>query len=185
MVSEPSGATQVLQLVGFYRSSPVVNKIFRSMQHKFLGLRPAEKKMIFWDDGKGLFSATTMDNTIKAVVHSFFLPSDKTANRSLFIQDFATSQAELLATIENVSGERWTVETVNSEVVISDAKKRLANGDTLATFNLIETGFVTGRYGGNLTGDGPLDNELLELQPVKLEDVVREGLDTFKRTGYI
>ncbi|KAL9069704.1 MAG: hypothetical protein Q9157_006075 [Trypethelium eluteriae] len=156
-----------------------------AMQHKFLGVRSAEKKMIFWDDGKGLFSATTMDNTIKAVLNSLILPSEKTANRSIFIQDFTTSQAELLATIEKVSGEKWDVEARESEAIISDARKRVANGDSSANFNLIETGFVTGRYGGNLAEEGPLDNELLDLQPANLEDVVRQGLETFERTGYV
>ncbi|KAI9659032.1 MAG: hypothetical protein M1821_001992 [Bathelium mastoideum] len=155
-----------------------------SMQHKFLGLRPAEKHMIFWDDGKGLFSATTLDNTVRAVINSLLLPSERTANRSLFIQDFATSQAELLAAIEKISGEKWSVETVDSEAIIHDANKRLAEGDKSATWVLIETGFVTGRYGGNLAEEGPIENELLDLQPVSLEDVVREGLETFKRTGY-
>ena len=155
------------------------------MQHRFLGLHPAEKKIIFWDDGKGLFSTTTMNNTIKAVVNSLLLPSERTANRSLFVQDFATSQAELLAAIEKICGEKWSVETVNSEAIVADARKRLADGDVSATYDLIQTGFVTGRYGGNLGNEGPLDNELLNLQPTNLEDVVREGLELFKRTGYV
>ncbi|KAI9714419.1 MAG: hypothetical protein M1820_000380 [Bogoriella megaspora] len=155
------------------------------MQHKFFGLQPGEKKLIMWDDGKGLFSSTRMENTIKAVVNSLLLPPEKTANRPLYIHDFVATQAELLATIEKVSGEKWAVERVNTDAVIRDANQRLADGDTTALWDLINTGFASGRYGGNLTEWGPLDNELLDLQPANLEDVVREGLERFKSTGYL
>jgi hypothetical protein len=124
-----------------------------------------------------------MGNTVKALVNSLLLPSEKSADRTLFIQDFATSQAELHATIQRVSGETWAIETVHSEKVIREAKEKIENGDMSATFNLIETGFVTGRYGGNLTEESPLDNELLGLEAAKLEDVVREAIAASQSTN--
>jgi hypothetical protein len=141
-----------------------------------LGIHPEEKKMIFWDDGKGLFSTTTMENTVKALVNSLLLPSETTKNRTLFIQDFAISQIELHASIEKISGERWAIEMVQSEDVIRDANERITGGDLSATFDLIETGFVTGAFGGNLTEGNVLDNELLGLEPANPEDVVREAI---------
>lgn len=144
--------------------------------------------MDLMDGGKGLFSSTTMENTVKALVKSMSVPSEKTANRTLLIQDFTTSQSELLSTIERLSGEKWTVTDTPSKDIIRTARENLAESDDPfvaykndkanlpAAFKLIEVGFVSGTCGGNLPGEGPLDNELLGLVPRKLEDVVREAL---------
>jgi hypothetical protein len=70
----------------------------------------------------------------------------------------------------------WTTEAVSSEAVIKDTKEQLAEGDVFAAYKLIETGFVTGAYGGYLKADDPLDNELLKLPPRTLDEVVKESL---------
>ena len=49
-----------------------------------------------------------------------------------------------------------------------------------AVYKLIETGFVTGAYGGYLEADGLLDNELLGLPPRTLDEV-KGSLESFNR----
>jgi len=149
------------------------------MHHDFLGLHYNERRMVLWDNGKGKFSCTTMENTVLALRNALLKPAE-TANKLLFVSDFATTQEELLATIERLSGEKWKTEMVISEEVVRDAKERYANGDLGAVYVLIETGFVTGEYSGHLEEEGPLSNELLNLPPKTLDEVVQDALDSFK-----
>jgi hypothetical protein len=150
-----------------------------SMEHNFLGLRVPERKVIFYDDGKGLFSCTTLENTALALTQVLLKP-EETENKLLCISDFATSQAELLKTMERLSGEKWTSEAMASENAIRGAKERYEKGDLSAVYTLIEIGFTTGRYGGHLEEDGALQNEFLGLPKRALDDVVREGLELMK-----
>ncbi|KAF2461303.1 NmrA-like family protein [Lineolata rhizophorae] len=151
-----------------------------SMRHDFLGMHIPERRFVLWDEGRGKLSCTTMENTVLALRRALLKP-DETANRCLYVSDFAISQAELFAEIERqAQGEKWTRETVNSEEYIRDAKKRYDHGDMKAVYDLIETGFVTGKYGGHLEAENKLDNELLGLPKNSFEDVVKEGLIAMK-----
>ena len=150
------------------------------MHHSFLGLHVADRKMVIWDDGKGKFSCTTLENTALALRNVLLKPAE-TANRLVRVSDFAVSQVELLEAIESLSGEKWTTETVSSGAVIKDAKERLAGGDVFAVYKLVEAGFVTGAYGGYLEADGPLDNDLLGLPPRTLDEVVKGSLESFNQ----
>jgi hypothetical protein len=96
--------------------------------HGFHSLHAADRKMVIWDDGKGKFSCTTLENTALALRNVLLKPAE-TANRLARVSDFAVSQVELLEAIECLSGEKWTTETVSSEAVIKDANERLAEGD--------------------------------------------------------
>ncbi|KAK3061453.1 hypothetical protein LTS18_006250 [Coniosporium uncinatum] len=115
-----------------------------------------ERRMVFWDDGKGKFSCTTMENT------------------RLRYYPGGTAGA-----IERLSGEKWKTETVISEEVVRDAKERYAKGELSAVYVLIETGFMTGKYSGHLEEEGPPSNVLLELPPKTLDEVVQDALDSF------
>jgi hypothetical protein len=159
----------------------LLNLSTRAFQHNFFGFDPEENKALLYDGGRGLFSSTTIENTARAVVNSLLLPPNETANRRLFIQDLVTSQVDIVATIEKVSGEKWTVEIVDSHRVIHDSEKKLEEGpDVFATLRLIEVGVLTGKYGANLPEEGPLANDALGLQPVNLEDVVKDALASLK-----
>jgi putative NADH-flavin reductase len=146
-----------------------------SLEHNFLGLNYAERKFKVWDDGEGFFSTTTIEDTAAAVVAALKKP-DETANQLLFISNFATTQNELFAAIEEQMGEKFEREYVKSAEIIEDAHKRLAEGDRLAAYATIETGFVTGRYSGHLEKEGPLANELLGVPKRQLKDVLKEAL---------
>ena len=146
-----------------------------SIEHSFLGINFAERKFKVWDDGEGFFSTTLLEDTADAVVAALKKP-EQTANQLLFISNFATTQNELFAAIEELTGEKFEREYVKSEEIIRDAHKRIAEGDRFAIDNTIETGFVTGRYSGHLEKEGPLANELLGVPKRELRDVLKEAL---------
>lgn len=147
-----------------------------SMAHDFLGMHIAEKRFVLWDDGEGLFSCTTEENTAEAMVRALKDAPDDTKNTNIYLSDFAISQKQLLEAIERIQGVRYTVESVDSYDLIEEKQAAVQNGDQLAVFALVETGFVTGRFGGHLEKEGNVMNEQLGLPEKTLDEVVSKAL---------
>ncbi|RGP73166.1 hypothetical protein FLONG3_6482 [Fusarium longipes] len=147
-----------------------------SALHDFLGMHIKEKRFVFWDDGNGWFSCTTEDNTTLAMVNALSKKWDETKNKVLWLSDFAITQNMLLEAIERVSGETFTVERVNSAQFIEEKQAAVEAGDAYAIYSLIETGFVTGRFGGHLEKEGEIMNEVLGLPKKDLDEVVKAAL---------
>ena len=146
-----------------------------SIENSFLGIDYPGQKFTIWDDGEGFFSATTLEDTAAAVVSALKKP-EQTANQLLRISNFATTQNELFATIEELTGRKFKRSYVKSEEVIADAHERIAEGDVMSIYATINTGFVSGRYSGHLEKDGSLANELLGVPERRLKDVLSEAL---------
>ena len=123
-----------------------------------------------------------MSNTALALNRCLLNPA-LTANRTIFISDFATSQSELVSVIAQVSGEKWTVKSFDFREATKDYQKRFEEGDPMAVYKLIEIGFVTGRYGGWLEENEELWNRTLGLPKAKIEDVVFDALEKMKQTN--
>jgi nucleoside-diphosphate-sugar epimerase len=147
-----------------------------SVAHEFLGVHARERRMVFWDDGEGIFSCTTEENTARGLVEALRRRGE-TSNRNIMLSDFAVSQRELLACIEKVQGAKYTVEHINTDELIREKQEAVRNGDQSATYALIETGFVTGRFGGHLEKEpGEIMNKKLGLEEHTLEEVVKDAL---------
>lgn len=147
-----------------------------SMEHDFLGMHVREKRFVLWDEGEGLFSCTTEENTALAVVNALAKYPEETKNRNLFLSDFAITQRQLLAEIERQTGEKFSVEKLDSYKLVEEKQAAFKAGDRYATYSLIETGFVTGRYGGHLEKSGKILNDELGLPKRNLEEVVANAL---------
>jgi hypothetical protein len=147
-----------------------------SALHDFLGMHIKEKRFVFWDDGNGWFSSTTEDNTALAMVNALSKKWDETKNRVVWLSDFAITQNMLLEAIERLSGDKFTVERVDSTQLIKEKQAAVQAGDPYAVYSLIETGFVTGRFGGHLEKEGQVINELLALPKKDLDEVVKSAL---------
>ncbi|KAL0930586.1 isoflavone reductase family protein (NmrA-like family protein) [Colletotrichum truncatum] len=146
-----------------------------SMVHEFLGMHVKEKRFVFWDNGEGLMSFTTEENTATGLVKALQMP-EETRNTNVLLSDFAVSQKQLLDAIERIQGAKYETETIDSLAYIEEKQAAVKNGDDSATFALIETGFVTGRYGGHLEKEGPIFNERLGLPKKSLDEVVEKAL---------
>ncbi|KAJ2997655.1 hypothetical protein NUW58_g586 [Xylaria curta] len=120
--------------------------------HDFAGMHVQEQRFVFWDDGTGYFSCTTEENTVAGLVQALKIP-EETKNTNVFLSDFAITQKQLLDAIERVQGVKYKTETVSSENFIEEKRAAASQGDVLATIALVETGFVTGKYGGHV-GEG-------------------------------
>ena len=135
--------------------------------------------MTLADAGEGKFSTSTMAHTALALNRSLLSP-ELTANQVVYISDFATSQSELVSTIEKVSGVSWTRKQVDSVAAVQEYQTKVAEGNGMAVYKLIELGFVSGRYGAWLEESEKLWNDQLGLPKADLEDVVREAVGKMK-----
>ncbi|KAH8782695.1 hypothetical protein F5883DRAFT_625320 [Diaporthe sp. PMI_573] len=148
-----------------------------SATHEFLGMHIAERKFVLWDDGEGLFSTTTEENTALAVVNALTKKWEETKNKVVWLSDFAVSQKKLLEAVERCTGEKFKTELIDSESFTREKQSAAAAGDGGATYSLIETGFVTGKYGGYLEKEGEIMNELLGLPKRSLDEVVKAAVE--------
>ncbi|POS68676.1 hypothetical protein DHEL01_v212929 [Diaporthe helianthi] len=151
-----------------------------SATHEFLGMHIAQRRFVFWDDGDGLFSTTTEGNTALAVVNALTKKWEETKNQVVWLSDFAVSQKQLLGVIERFTGDEFETEVIDSESFIQEKQAATAAGDGGATYSLIETGFVTGKYGGHLEKEGKIMNDLLELPRQSLDEVVKAAVEAVK-----
>ena len=150
-----------------------------SLKNNFLGLDYANKTITFADAGKGKFSTSTMSNTALALNQSLLNPQ-LTANKVVYISDFATSQSELVATIEKVSGMSWTRKSIDSIAATEDYNRKVDEGDIMSIYKLVELGFVGGGYGAWLEENERLWNEQLRLPKARIEEVVKNSLEKMK-----
>ncbi|KAG6363936.1 hypothetical protein INS49_009039 [Diaporthe citri] len=151
-----------------------------SAVHEFLGMHIAERKVVLWDDGEGLFSTTTEENTALAVVNALTKKWEETANKVVLLSDFAVSQKQLLEAVERFTGEKFETEFIDSESFILEKQAAALAGDGGAAYALIETGFVTGKYGGYLEDEGEIMNDLLELPRRSFAEVVKAAVKAVK-----
>ncbi|KAH8647170.1 hypothetical protein BX600DRAFT_484505 [Xylariales sp. PMI_506] len=147
-----------------------------SAARDFLGMHVSDRRFVFWDDGEGLFSCTTEENTAAGLIAALKRP-EETRNTNIFLSDFAVSQKALLEAIERIQGVKYETESIDSRALIKEKKEALKNGDKFAVFGLIETGFVTGRFGGHLEKEGEIMNEKFGLPKKSLDEVVRSALE--------
>ncbi|KAJ4306801.1 hypothetical protein N0V88_000168 [Collariella sp. IMI 366227] len=101
---------------------------------------------------------------------------EETRNVNVLISEFVTTQKELLMEIERQLGEKLAVTEVDGRKRIAEMQAKAKEGDVMAAMGLIEAGFITGRYGGNLEKEGELFNDRLGLENHTLEDVVADAL---------
>ncbi|KAI0868876.1 NmrA-like family protein [Hypoxylon argillaceum] len=146
-----------------------------AMSYDFLGMHVREQRFVFWDDGTGYFSCTTEENTAAGFLQALKV-LEETKNMNVLLSDFAITQKQLLDAIERIQGVTYKTETVSSEQLIEEKQAAVRQGDGLATMALIETGFVTGKFGGHLEKEGVILNQKLGLPERTIDEVVTNAL---------
>lgn len=119
----------------------------------------SSKKAVLIDGGKAQWVATTLDTVAIAVVRTLE-KAEATKNRILLVQDFRTSQREILDVVQQRSGDVWEVEEVDSEKWLDEAKDQVRGGDDSALPKLTFGSFVKGNQ---WEGREEFANSLLEL----------------------
>ncbi|KAK3215964.1 hypothetical protein GRF29_8g1676631 [Pseudopithomyces chartarum] len=123
-----------------------------------------EKKAALIGDGSAKWPVTTLDTVAIAVV-KVLEKSEATANKVILIQDFMTSQAEILEEIEKQTG-KWNVERYDFEPWLEEAKEKVKQGQNESLPKLT---FAVAQEAGDWREKENSANELLGL-PLKTFD---------------
>jgi len=131
----------------------------------------AAKKALLVGGGETKWVATTLDTVAVAVVRAIEKPQ-VTKNKLLLIQDFRTSQREILDAVQKKTGE-WQVEEEEYEKWSEDAKQQVRTGDDSALSKLT---FATVLTGSEWEGRPEFGNHLLGLSPKTFQEAIASAL---------
>ncbi|KIY04161.1 uncharacterized protein Z520_00853 [Fonsecaea multimorphosa CBS 102226] len=124
----------------------------------FFQLDWKSKKAVLVDGGEPKFVATTLDTVALAVVKAIEKP-EVSKNRILLVQDFRTSQREILDAVQQkVPG--WQVENVEYGSWLEKGKEQVRSGDNSALPKLT---FGTFAQGNQYEGRPEFGNQVLGL----------------------
>jgi uncharacterized protein YbjT (DUF2867 family) len=142
-----------------------------------MGLDRAEGSVKLIDGGRARFTASTVGQIARALVAILKNPSEAT-NKLVFVESFTTSQAEVVAAIEKVTGEKYSVEPVSSQALREQAYKQLQAGDIQGggTSLIMTLIFGEGSLEDHTHVEGGLWNARLGLENENLEEVVKVAL---------
>jgi len=100
----------------------------------------------FWDDGSQVFAVTSVYDigTAVATLLTNEEVREKSLNQRVYITSINLNQKNILAAAEKVTGEKWTVKTIDGKKEFEEAKKRAE-----ATKNPVDT--LTALKGLSLT----------------------------------
>lgn len=137
----------------------------------------AKREATIWNGGDVKWSGTNLATIGKALVNllSNLETLEKSKNRYVAIQSFLTSQNEIVATLEKITGAEFkVVAEKNAEDEAVEAKKRLAAGDHSAFKGVLLAPLFGGGYGNHEKKPGLSNDLLLPGHEESLEETLRE-----------
>ena len=133
------------------------------------------QKAVIFNDGNTAWSTTTSSTIGLAVKNAMLIP-EETVNKYLYIDSFAVSQNQVLASLELATGKKWQATQVDAEEQKVEGLEKVAKGDYTGAMSLIRYINCVPGYGGNYLEYQQSANELLSLPKQALDEVVAEIL---------
>jgi hypothetical protein len=138
----------------------------------FLGFDGAFRTARIFDNGEAKFVTTNLHQVgvaaVKALEHAA-----ATKNQRVYVGGFLTSQNEILAAAEKVTGVKWTVEKTTTKEEIEVGRKKVQEGDWTGLKELIQSvNFGEEEQLGDFSSQG-LWNEKLGVPKEDLEETIR------------
>ncbi|KAF2201402.1 NAD(P)-binding protein [Delitschia confertaspora ATCC 74209] len=147
----------------------------------FLGIDVKNKRATIWDSGNSRFAITTSHNTGLAVVRSLLHPN-LTANKQIFLADFHTTSASIVAELECQTGSKFIIEHRDSTADLTDARQKFDAGDYAAAFTLLAVSFTADvDVGYDFEAEQEIWNKKLGLPEVSLEQVIKDAVELANR----
>ncbi|KAJ4358957.1 hypothetical protein N0V95_002573 [Ascochyta clinopodiicola] len=140
----------------------------------FLGFHVSSKTATIIDSGNAIFSATNL-HTIGSAVVKTLENAEATKNKRVYVSEVQTSQNEILAVAEKITGEKWTVKKVGLQDHIAAGNALLQKGDFSGIGHLIQAAVFGDESLSDLKPLG-LWNEKLGLKQGSLEDTIKAWL---------
>ncbi|EXJ92009.1 hypothetical protein A1O3_00559 [Capronia epimyces CBS 606.96] len=138
-----------------------------------LGFDFVNRKAIIYDSGTERFTGTTMNGIANAVVGALKHPQE-VANRHLHVRSVETCQNELLAAVEEVTGEKWPVAHETTKDLLEKGRAKLAKGERGWVLDLIVAQLLEEGSGRSIVvTQDKADNGLLEMPKEDVLGMVR------------
>jgi hypothetical protein len=139
----------------------------------FLGLNGSTKTATLIDGGESKFVTTNLRQIGRAIIATLEQP-EKTKNQHVYVSSFVTSQKEILAAAEKITGEKWKVENVVGQEKLNNGLEKLGKHDYSGVVDLLQA-TVFGNF-GVADFSSKLWNEKLGLEKEDFEESVKTGL---------
>lgn len=145
------------------------------LDNGFLGFDISNRTVILYDDGKNLFSGTTLPSIVKAVVAILHHP-ELTQNKRIYVADATLTQQQALALFEKYTGSNWTVRHVSTEDSLKKGADAFAKGDRREGIHAYLMAVIYNGQGA-AQFDGKTSNHALGLEPIPLEQIIKEAVE--------
>ncbi|KAF2131028.1 isoflavone reductase family protein-like protein CipA [Dothidotthia symphoricarpi CBS 119687] len=145
------------------------------LQQGFFGLDGASKTATLFDEGKAQFSATSLSQIGLATIKVLEKP-EVTKNQFVLIAGHTTSQNEILAVAEKVTGKKWTVKNVSAKEHGADGLAKLQKGDFSGIGLLIQAGLFGAEDNLGDNSHFGLWNEKIGLEKENFEETIKTAL---------
>ncbi|KAF4445845.1 NmrA-like family protein [Fusarium austroafricanum] len=139
----------------------------------FLGFDIKKRTATIWDGGNKKFTLTNEKQLARAVVSVLEHPTE-TNNRYLYVYSVETAQNEILRSLEEASGSKWTIDRMSTDQQVAEAKRLLDDGDFGGGYILVRAttfGNVPSLR-ANYAKEENLANGLLGLEVESVEETV-------------
>ncbi|KAH8753862.1 hypothetical protein F5883DRAFT_632727 [Diaporthe sp. PMI_573] len=140
----------------------------------YFGFDTKAKKATIYDSGNEPFQTSSLGLIAKAVASVLKHPQE-TANKYLSIASFQPSLNEILQIVEQETGAKWTVESLDTQDLQKTGEEKLSKGDFTAFRELLRV-HIHRDGDGHSVPEGELANGLLELPQEDLRDSIRKWL---------
>lgn len=137
----------------------------------FHGINYQTKTATLYDNGTARFSATNLHTVALAVIKSLEKP-ELTKNQYVYVAGIQTTQKELLAIAENITGTKWTVKDASAQDLIESGNAKIQQGDYSGILSLL----ISATFGKDEVGyldPAKVWNEKLGLPNDDLESSIR------------
>ncbi|KAF1852136.1 isoflavone reductase family protein [Cucurbitaria berberidis CBS 394.84] len=141
----------------------------------FLGFNASNKSVEIYDEGKAVFSTTNL-HQIGLTLIKALEKADASKNQYVYVSSFQTTQQEVLAVAEKITGSKWTVTKVDATQYLKEGRERFAKGD-YSSIPILLRGitFSVEEKLGDFSSEG-LWNDKLGLPKESLEDTIKDVL---------
>lgn len=141
----------------------------------FFGFNGSTKTANVIDHGKAIISATNL-HQIGVTLVKALENADLTKNQYVYVSGFQTSQQEVLASAEKITGEKWTVNNTSAKDLIEQGRAKFEKGDYSGILALIlGSNLAVDQQLGDFSSQG-LWNEKLGVPSESFEETVRTAL---------
>jgi hypothetical protein len=145
------------------------------------GLDFDKKTAMVVDSGNERFYTSNLPFIGRAVAQILGPAYDATANKYICIASFNTSANEIRATVEKLTGQKFTVHRVDSKELQQQGVEKLEQGDFFNAFVSLLGAWTSADGAGHALKKEDSANELLGLKEESLEESIKEWLMETKR----